>query len=300
MHFTGLKKPIIWGLSILTICTMAGCQTQTGKNENQAAAQVPLVQQKQTKNLVKIVQAEYQAKRQQVVIHTAPVGGGQTGEDILDASSVDGVVNFATTMYPDAHIKRVLLINDKTHQSHTFDVPSELIAPKDSQSALSQKPAEEDAVAVMAGIQLPPRGVHIDPQIQPRAGVGASHQAKVDAVLGVARSKIGTPYIWGHNEDRGQYGFDCSNFTEYVYHHALGYRFTTASRGQNLNVGYPVPSSARSAGDLIIFENGAHVGIYVGNNRFINCGGGLGKVGYLGLGPGSYWGAHITSFRRMF
>ncbi|MCF8567386.1 C40 family peptidase [Alicyclobacillus tolerans] len=246
----------------------------------------------------RIVQTEYQVNHQRVVVRTKPVDDGQNGEDILDTSSLEGAVNFATTMYPDAQIQHVLIINDKTHQSRTFDVPSELITPEGSLPVYSQKP--EDVVTAMTRIHVPPRGVRIDHGIRPRAGLGASHRAKADAVLAVARSKLGTPYIWGHNEDRGQYGFDCSNFTEYVYHHALGYRFTTASRGQYLHVGDPVHDSQRSIGDLIVFERGAHVGIYVGNNRFINCGGGLGKVGYLSMGPGSYWGKHITSYRRMF
>ncbi|MFD1678090.1 C40 family peptidase [Alicyclobacillus fodiniaquatilis] len=298
MQFTKLKKPAVWGLSVMMMCTIAGCQPQTKKSQNQAAAQVPFVQYNAYTKLVKAVQVDYQEKNQQVVIHMTPVDNKQNGEDILDTSSSESVVNFATSTYPDAHIRDVLLINDKTHQSRTVDVPPELISPDSSHPALSQM--QEDAVMAMASIHLPPRGVRIDYNIQPRAGQESSHQAKVDAVLAVARSKLGTKYIWGHNEDRGQYGFDCSNFTEYVYHHALGYRFTTASRGQYLHVGEPVRFSERSAGDLIIFERGKHVGIYVGNNRFINCGGGLGKVGYLSLGHGSYWGKHITSYRRMF
>ncbi|WP_054970978.1 C40 family peptidase [Alicyclobacillus ferrooxydans] len=280
MPFRTLKKATIVGLCSMMLCTMSGCQAQTQKTNNQAAAEVPLTRQKVSANLTRVVLTDYQRDENQVVIHTVPVDGQQDGEDILDASSMDGIVNFATSAYPDEKITHVLLINDKTHESHIVNVPDELVSP-----ALSQE--QDDALPAMAGIHLPPRGVRIDHTIRARAGLGASHQAKVDAVLAVARSKIGTKYIWGHNEDRGQYGFDCSNFTEYVYHHALGYHFTTSSRGQYRRVGDPVSFSNRSPGDLVIFEKGRHVGIYVGNNRFINCGGGLGKVGYLSLGPGS-------------
>ena len=150
-----------------------------------------------------------------------------------------------------------------------------------------------------AAHSLPP-GVSIDRSIRPLAGENASYQAKFNAVMRIANSKLGTPYIWGHNEDRGQYGFDCSNFTAYVYHHALGYRISTSSIRQGTSVGYFVSRANMRPGDLIIFENGKHVGIYAGNDRVIQEGGGLHKVGYLSLGKNSYWGKHITAVKRLF
>ncbi|MCL6592716.1 MAG: C40 family peptidase, partial [Alicyclobacillus sp.] len=142
--------------------------------------------------------------------------------------------------------------------------------------------------AVTSAANLPP-GVKLDASIQPLAGLTASTQKKINAVLQVAESKLGTPYEWGHNEDRGQVGFDCSNFTAYVYHHALGYLISTASRTQASSVGWTVSRSQMRPGDLLIFDDGKHVGIYAGNNQVIQEGGGLGKVGYLSIAPGSYW-----------
>ncbi|WP_235587066.1 C40 family peptidase [Ferroacidibacillus organovorans] len=147
--------------------------------------------------------------------------------------------------------------------------------------------------------QLPP-GVRYDSSVHPLAPLNASYQAKVDAVLQVAKGKLGTPYIWGHNEDRGQYGFDCSNYTAYVYHHALGYKMSGASQVQYHSVGTPVPIKNMRPGDLVIMDKGGHVGIYVGNGQMIQEGGGLKKVGYLPLHPGSYWYKHITVVKRMF
>jgi len=146
---------------------------------------------------------------------------------------------------------------------------------------------------------LPP-GVTIDPSIHPLANTADSSAQKAHAVLQIAEGKIGTPYIWGHNEDRGQYGFDCSNFVEYVYHHALGYVMSGSSQTQNQSVGWRESLANIQPGDLLIFNNGGHVGIYAGNGRVIQEGGGLGKVGYLKFTPGSYWYTHLTSVRRMF
>lgn len=146
---------------------------------------------------------------------------------------------------------------------------------------------------------LPP-GVSIDHSIRPLAPIYDSRGQKAWAVMRVADSKIGTPYIWGHNEDRGQYGFDCSNFTAYVYHHALGYVISGSSKRQYYSVGTPTAKWNMKVGDLIIFNYGAHVGIYAGNGRMIQEGGGLGRVGFLPLSPGSYWYNHITVVKKMF
>lgn len=153
--------------------------------------------------------------------------------------------------------------------------------------------------AATTSTQLPP-GVSYDTNIKPLAPQNADYQTKANAVLKVAQSKLGTPYVWGHNEDRGQFGFDCSNFTAYVYHHALGYKMSGASRTQAQSVGRVVPKADMRPGDLLIFDNGGHVGIYAGNGQMIQEGGGLQKVGYLKVAPGSYWYNHITAVKRMF
>lgn len=147
--------------------------------------------------------------------------------------------------------------------------------------------------------QLPP-GVSYDASVNPTAQLSSTNQQKFNAILQVAQSKLGTPYIWGHNEDRGQYGFDCSNFTAYVYHHALGYHMSGASQTQYHSVGWSIPTSSMQPGDLLVFDNGGHVGIFIGNGEMIQCGGGLQKVGYLKVSQGSYWYNHITVVKRMF
>ena len=154
--------------------------------------------------------------------------------------------------------------------------------------------------SVVQSISSLPPGVQMDSSIQPLASMNSSHQQKINAILQVAQSKLGTPYIWGHNEDRGQYGFDCSNFTAYVYHHALGYKMSGSSQVQYHSVGWNVPLSSLQPGDLVVFDNGGHVGIYIGNGEMIQEGGGLKKVGYLPLHPGSYWYGHISAVKRLF
>ena len=260
-------------------CAPSGVQNNTtGTRMTQGAA-----------DLERVVRTRYDANRKTVVLYTQKAPG-QTGENIVDVARPEGVTNYVTAHYPDAAVHSIQVVR-----------PSGINSAYRPEPAPTSAPSPGSALAAGAfHVSLPPRGVHMDYRIRPRAGLRASVQAKENAVMGVAKSKLGTPYIWGHNEDRGQYGFDCSNFTEYVYHHALGYRFTTSSRGQYRWVGVPVARGNMRVGDLLIFRRGEHVGIYAGNGRMIEEGGGLGRVGYLSLGPGSYWGKHLTSVRRMF
>ena len=96
-----------------------------------------------------------------------------------------------------------------------------------------------------------PPGVRYDWTIRPVAGRYASYGTKFDAVHRVARGQLGVRWKWGTSKDRGDSTFDCSNFTAYVFRHALAYKFTTSSRGQRDYVGWPVPKSGKRAGDLL-------------------------------------------------
>ncbi|MCY0902687.1 MAG: C40 family peptidase [Firmicutes bacterium] len=222
------------------------------------------------------------------------------GENTIDMSDFPGVANMAATRFAGKPVQHVQVFTEVSGRQHlvatipTFTAVSHLPAPA------TATPMGASAAGAYNTISVPPPGVQMDLGLTPLAGLSASPAAKAAAVLQIARSKLGTPYIWGHNEDRGQYGFDCSNFTAYVYHHALGYVFSGSSDVQDASVGVPVPRTDLRVGDLLIFENGKHVGIYAGNGKMIEEGGGLGKVGYLSVGAGSYWGSHITSVRQMF
>lgn len=242
-------------------------------------------------DLERVVDAQYDSNRSTVILHTQK-SAGKTGENIVDVAIPEGVMNYVNAHYPNKVVRSVQIVRSTGGNSViNASMPAAILLVPPASSALA---------AGSGNIALPPPGVHIDRGISPRAPLSASLSAKQNAVLQVAQSKLGTPYVWGHNADRGQVGFDCSNFTEYVYHHALGYLFTTSSQGQYRTVGVRVAQSNMRVGDLLIFNQGSHVGIYAGNGRMIEEGGGLGKVGYLSVKQGSYWGNHISAVKRMF
>ncbi len=97
--------------------------------------------------------------------------------------------------------------------------------------------------------------------------------AKAESAPGVARTALayrGAPYVRGGTGSRG---FDCSGFTRHVYAR-YGVRLPHQS-GAQANCGQAVTKGEMKSGDLVFFQTRggkriSHVGIYVGNNRFVH------------------------------
>jgi cell wall-associated NlpC family hydrolase len=237
-------------------------------------------------------QGESSARTRQL---TSEATGGRLKKQLLLAATViSSLMTFSAPAFAatrTSHTRAHVQTNIQANKTQAQATSTTLEAPSGSTTA----PVQTDTTTA----QLPP-GVSYDSSVNPLAPLSAGYQAKLDAILQVSESKLGTPYVWGHSEDRGQTGFDCSNFTAYVYHHALGYRMSGSSQTQYQSVGIPVPVAQMRPGDLLVFNQGGHVGIYIGNGQMIQEGGGLKKVGYLKVSPGSYWYNHISAVKRMF
>ena len=93
--------------------------------------------------------------------------------------------------------------------------------------------------------------------------------SKAEMVINEANKYIGTPYLWGGNTPAG---FDCSGYTSYVFA-KIGITIprTASTQWSGLKA-----ISSPNPGDLVFFETYApgpsHVGIYLGNNKFIQAG----------------------------
>ena len=92
-----------------------------------------------------------------------------------------------------------------------------------------------------------------------------------NSVLFRAMSLVGTRYRYGGNTPEG--GFDCSGLVGYVFHDAIGLRLprTSAELGELRQP--DVSLKHLQSGDLVLFAEHrriSHVGIYVGNGRFVH------------------------------
>jgi peptidoglycan DL-endopeptidase CwlO len=92
------------------------------------------------------------------------------------------------------------------------------------------------------------------------------HLAFGTRVVGYARKFLGTRYVYGGSSPRT--GFDCSGLVRYVYGH-FGLSLPHSSFAQ-FDVGRRVSRHALRPGDLLFFDGLGHVGMYVGNGRFIH------------------------------
>ncbi|MEH7275345.1 C40 family peptidase [Neobacillus vireti] len=93
--------------------------------------------------------------------------------------------------------------------------------------------------------------------------------SKAQLVIAEAKKYIGTPYLWGGNTPAG---FDCSGFSKYVFEKAgISLPRTAATQWSGLKA-----VSTPNPGDLVFFETYApgptHLGIYIGDNKFIHAG----------------------------
>jgi len=86
-----------------------------------------------------------------------------------------------------------------------------------------------------------------------------------DAIVSDALSHVGTPYVWGGTDSSG---FDCSGLVYRVF----GDNGVTLPRtaGAMASAGTEVPRDSLLPGDLLIFQNPGHVGIYIGNGNFVH------------------------------
>jgi len=106
----------------------------------------------------------------------------------------------------------------------------------------------------------------------------------LNSLVSYSKTFLGTPYLWGGTSPAklntsGKYlsgGFDCSGFVQYVYKH-FGMNLPRITMDQ-INKGTSININNLISGDLVFFTTNlaspnevSHVGIYIGNNKFIHC-----------------------------
>ena len=97
-------------------------------------------------------------------------------------------------------------------------------------------------------------------------GSDASASQRAAAALSAAKSKVGSPYVWGAT---GPSSFDCSGLTQWAYNQA-GVSLPRISQDQ-ATAGTQLGRGELAPGDLVIFYGDQHhVGFYAGNGQILH------------------------------
>jgi cell wall-associated NlpC family hydrolase len=135
----------------------------------------------------------------------------------------------------------------------------------------------------------------------PRAGhAPAPDSVAANGVLMRAIGLVGTPYRYGGNSPQG--GFDCSGLVQFVFYDSAGVRLPRSTRDLVAIDAPEVDRRELQPGDLVFFNpgggNASHIGIYVGEGRFVHAPSTGGTV-RLDLLDSDYWRRSYAGARRV-
>lgn len=134
--------------------------------------------------------------------------------------------------------------------------------------------------------------------------------AKAQNLLGQASSTMqevlinalaltGTPYKFGGTSPES--GFDCSGFVSYVFQQAANLTLPHGARAIS-QLGKTIPIDQLQPGDLVFYNTlkstFSHVGIYIGDNRFVHAPSSGGGVHVVNMND-AYWAKRFNGARRI-
>lgn len=126
-----------------------------------------------------------------------------------------------------------------------------------------------------------------------------SWSSTVQEIMLSAISLSGINYKYGGTSP--DTGFDCSGFVRYVFQQAANLTLPHGARALS-QLGQTVTQDNLQPGDLVFFNtlksSFSHVGIYLGNNRFIHSPSSGQKVTIMDMNDG-YWSKRFNGARRI-
>lgn len=133
----------------------------------------------------------------------------------------------------------------------------------------------------------------------PEPGLPATPSQALNSWRDSAMALLGTPYVYGGTSRQG---IDCSGLVLQVFT-PLGIKLPRVSADQ-ARVGNPVGVNGLQAGDLVFFDTVGggrvtHVGIYLGNDTFINANSYRGAVTVDRMLSDKYWAPRYLGARRV-
>lgn len=97
-----------------------------------------------------------------------------------------------------------------------------------------------------------------------RAAAAAQSMLDVEELERLARSFVGTPYLWG---GVSSFGFDCSGFVQRLFHYCFN-EWLPRDTVEQRRIGEPIALEDMKRGDLCFFPG--HVGLYIGEGRIVH------------------------------
>ncbi|MEX0960285.1 MAG: C40 family peptidase [Burkholderiales bacterium] len=143
------------------------------------------------------------------------------------------------------------------------------------------------SLAACAGSPSRPVSAASSTPASPAAAIAADHAIEM----------VGKPYRYGGYTPSG---FDCSGLVHYSFAQA-GKSLPRTTRSLR-RVGSAVNPSSLRKGDLVFFDQegkkSSHVGIYLGNGRFVHAPSSGGRV-RVDQVRSPYWSKHLNEVRRI-
>lgn len=152
-------------------------------------------------------------------------------------------------------------------------------------------------ITVLAACASAPETRNAQPATAP-ASLSAATQRANEVTLR-ALGLVGTPYVYGGNTPQG--GFDCSGLVGFVYTDAADVQLPRTTAQMAAMHAQRVARDALRTGDLVFFSEHdvpSHVGIYVGNGRFVHAPNEGGTVRLDELNN-PYWSRNYRFSRRV-
>lgn len=166
--------------------------------------------------------------------------------------------------------------------------------------AAPASPADDDMGRFMTEKRLVDRLESVRTRVGERVSQGASHVAnRASELVVTAMGFLGVPYRRGGNS--AETGFDCSGFVRAMYEQTLGLLLPRRANEQAAAT-EKIDKRDLQPGDLVFFNTMrrafSHVGIYIGDNKFIHSPrpGATVRVEDMGV---SYWAKRFDGARRV-
>jgi cell wall-associated NlpC family hydrolase len=278
-------------------------------------------QQQALQHKVSLLQDEI--ARQQAVVNQELEGLGQVASSQYAEGAIDPTVQLMLSSDPQGYLQRAVA-QDQVTQAQADQlaqlVEQQQLLQREKQEAAGVLAAEQKLLDQMRGIKNSAQAklrhaqsvlAQLSPAQRAQAGAGYNYgtvkaqgtgsvkdinlsgiSAAAQTAMQAAMSKVGVaPYSYGAS---GPNAFDCSGLVMWAYAQA-GVSLPHSSYALE-SVGTAVPSLADAkVGDIIVNENGGHVGLYAGNGMLLNAP----EYGYtVSIQPLSYFG-RIVAIRRI-